>query len=202
MSAGALPFARLVPGVSLGTPAAAMLAILFLAGSVHICAILLVPRFSPADGWSRLERVAGEDRFLEIDVRGGGAGVAGLDPLFLNAACRLRLAENPAALTLEARDRFWSLALYDPQGTIIFSLNDRTAAEGRLDMLVLTPAASAVRETLQPAYEDTIVVENQSEELIALLRLFAPTAASLEEARAILRRAECLPEALDTPSSG
>jgi hypothetical protein len=41
-------------------------------------------------------------------------------------------------------------------------------------------------------------VEGPSNELIALLRLFAPTAGAQEEARRILAAAECLPEQLTT----
>jgi uncharacterized membrane protein len=124
--------------------------------------------------------------------------VAGLDPLFVNGACRLQLTDNPAALAFESRDPFWSLALYDRRGTIIFSLNDRTAVEGRLDMLVVTPAQNAaLRRAALPETDQRIVVESRSEDLIALLRLFAPTASARSEGQGILRQAECLPEPLE-----
>ena len=71
----------------------------------------------------------------------GAEGVAGLDPLFVNGACRIRLGEAPVGITVDASDRFWSVALYDPKGVIVFSLNDRTAVEGRLDMIVVNAAA-------------------------------------------------------------
>ena len=64
----------------------------------------------------------------------------------MNGACRLDLGEAPAGIAVDARDRFWSLALYDPKGTIIFSLNDRTAVEGRLDMIVVNAGAERAAE--------------------------------------------------------
>lgn len=175
-------------------------AVLFLAGAIHICTILLVPSVAESDGWSRLAAFAGEDEFAELPVRGSGpANVAGLDPLFVNAACRVQLGPAPVGISVEAQDRFWSLALYDPQGTIVFSLNDRTAVEGRLEMLVVSPIQNVQLRTTPPANIDqTIVVESQSDDLIALLRLFAPTLSMQANARSIVTNAECLPAPLET----
>ena len=75
-------------------------------------------------------------------------GVAGLDPLFVNGACRINLGDAPAGITVDASDRFWSVALYDPQGAIVFSLNDRTAVEGRLDMIVVNAEQNAQAEEI------------------------------------------------------
>jgi uncharacterized membrane protein len=181
-----------------GGIAAFMLGTLFLAGAIHICTILLVPLLARHDGWSRLAPLAGDTRFAELGVVGpGAANVVGLDPLFINGACRLRLGEAPAALTVAARERFWSLALYDPKGTVIFSLNDRTAVEGRLDMLVVGPAQKAEVRQGAPADDQTVVVEAEANDLVALLRLFAPTPAAQAEARRILAAAECVPAPLE-----
>lgn len=177
-----------------------------LAGAVHVVVILLVPYLAQTDGWSRLAAHAGENVFAELPAGGSSEGrVAGLDPLFVNGACRLSLADAPAGIAVDARDRFWSLALYDPQGTIIFSLNDRTAVQGRLDMIVLNPVQNAkLHEAPTVEIERTIVVESPSDDLIAILRLFAPTAAAQQDARRILARSECLPDpsVIPSPASG
>jgi uncharacterized membrane protein len=178
----------------LGALATFTAATLLLAGIVHICTILLVPLFAEADGWSRLEPLAGENRFADLGDAPGAASVPGLDPLFLNGACRLRLEVGPASVAVEARDRLWSLALYDPSGTILFSLNDRTALEGRLDMIVADAGQYAELRQAPPFdLDQTIMVESGSQDLIALLRLYAPTAAARSEARRILASAECIP---------
>lgn len=190
--------------VPLGSVATFAVAALLAAAAIHISVILLVPLLAQSDGWSRLSRYAVENRFTEIGSSEDG-GVAGLDPLFVNGACRINLREAPAAIAVDARDRFWSLALYDPKGVIVFSLNDRTAIEGRLDMIVAAPAQNAKLKRA-PA-EDialSIVTESPSDHLIALLRLFAPTRTAQDDARQILRRAECLPDPslLAPPASG
>jgi uncharacterized membrane protein len=170
--------------------------VLLLAGSIHICTILLVPMFAKDDGWSRLVPYAGDSEFTEVPTAdtNNGKGVAGLDPLFVTAACRINLEQAPAGIAVDESDRFWSLALYDPDGTILFSLNDRTAVEGRLDMIVANPEQNAkLRKSPTVELEMTIVTESRSDDLIALLRLFAPTPTAREDARRIMAQAECLP---------
>jgi uncharacterized membrane protein len=181
----------------LGAIVAFVVGFLLLAGAVHVCTILLIPVLATSDGWSRLDALAGEEQFAEIVADEPGSGVPGLDPLFVNGACRIRLGDAPAAVTTEADDRFWSLALYDPQGTIIFSLNDRTAVDGRLDMLVVSPAQNAAlrRAPADPA-DQRVVVESQFDDLVALLRLFAPTEAARTESRRVLGESECFSEPL------
>lgn len=201
MSALGLARSREWPRLRLGGVATFVVGTLLAAGAIHICAILLVPMLAKADGWSRLVPFAGEDRFSEIPA-GDSGGVAGLDPLFVNGACRLNLAEAPAGITVDARDRFWSVALYDPNGAILFSLNDRTAIEGRLDMIVVSAAQNAkLKRAPSAEIEMTIVAESSSDDLIALLRLFAPTRTAQEDARRVMARAECLPAPSIIPAS-
>jgi uncharacterized membrane protein len=190
------------PRLRFGGAATFVAGTLLAAGAIHICAILLVPMFARSDGWSRLVPFAGEDKFAEIPLATSGQ-VAGLDPLFVTGACRLDLSDAPAGITVDARERFWSVALYDPSGVIVFSLNDRTALEGRLDMIVVDPAQNAkLKQSPSEEIEQTIVVESQSDDLIALLRLFAPTRTAQEDARRILARAECLPAPSVVPTPG
>lgn len=179
---------RLLPRPS--AIAAFLVAILSLAGIIHIAVILLVPRLATADGWSRLEAAASTGRFAELDGAGGPVGVKGLDPLFVNGACRLDLADAVARVHVEAPDRLWSLALYDSSGTIIFSLNDRTAIDGRVDMEVT--AADPAEAGLAAGGDDRIIrVESRVADVIALLRIFAPDTAARTEARSILAAASC-----------
>jgi len=181
-------FARFVGlAVTLG------LTILLVAGIVHIITIFLVPQYVPADGWTRLAGLSATESFavLEDKTRQRPA-VPGLDPLFVHAACRLDLSEAPAQLTLRAPDRFWSLALFEPGGVIVFSLNDRTASAGELHMLVVTPEHNAQLKANPPeGIEDTIVVESEETDLIALVRLYAPTEGARREAREIAAAAQC-----------
>ena len=107
--------------------------------------------------------IAGRRPFVEIPVGGTDAArVAGLDPLFVNGVCRLQLAEDPAAITVEARDRFWSLALYDPQrhDRLQPERPDRGRGPARHDRGQPGADAELTRRRRPREIEETIVVES------------------------------------------
>ncbi len=186
--------------VSLGGILAFGLGVLMLAGIVHIVAILLVPVLAENDGWSRIARVAGEGSFTEVVLaQSTGDAMPGLDPLFLHGACRLHLAGGPVAIGVEESERYWSLALYDTHGTVVFSLNDRTATEGRLDMLIVNAVQAAQLKAEAGSLGETVVVESPSDELIALARFYAPVRSVTGEAREALKKGSCEPVTLGGP---
>jgi len=183
--------ARKMPAV--GTLSAGLLATLLLAGIVHIVAILLVPHYSGADGWSRAAAVAVNDGWNPlVSPATSEAAIPGLDPLFIHGLCKIAVDEAPSVLSLEAADRFWSLALYDRSATVVFSLNDRTAVDGALEMLVVNPLdAERLKESPQADLEGMIIVESAKTDLIAVLRLYAPEPADRVEAQAQIAAALC-----------
>lgn len=165
------------------------LAVLFLSTAIHIMAVLLVPRFASEDGWSRISNFAEAGRFRIIPDR---TLLPGLDPMFVHGACPLSLEEAPVLLSLSAADRFWSLALFNSGNISVFSLNDRTAQEGRLDMLVVNPVQNALLKENPPEdIDDIIVVEVNDNRLIALFRLYAPTPDLQRSAREAVDAAVC-----------
>lgn len=170
-------------------------AVFFLSASVHIIAVLLVPNFATNDGWSRLHNFAEIGRFKAILSDGSPALVTGLDPLFVHSACTISLAEAPASLSLTAEDNLWSLALYDSKSIAIFSLNDRTAQGGTLDMLVVTPVQNALLKENPPAdIDDIVVVEATDINLVAVFRLYAPNAELRQKGLDAVNNAICEPD--------
>ncbi|HSM42842.1 MAG TPA: hypothetical protein VK862_19005, partial [Afifellaceae bacterium] len=115
---------RLSDGITVRNIVTSLLAIVLLSTAIHIVAVLLVPRFATADGWSRLSEFADVGDFREIPTDPQNRVLPGLDPMFVHGACFLDLNIAPAVLSLTAPDRFWSLALYNDEGISTFSLND------------------------------------------------------------------------------
>lgn len=188
-----IPPARKLPAA--GTLSAGLLATLMLAGIVHIVTILLIPLYSGSDGWSRVAAAAvNEGWTVQRSPTSSAATIPGLDPLFVHGLCKVVIAEAPAILSLEAENRFWSLALYNRSGTVVFSLNDRTAVDGALEMLVVNSLdAERLKESPQADLEGMIIVESANVELVAVLRLYAPEPADQLEAKAQIAAALCAP---------
>jgi uncharacterized membrane protein len=146
------------------------------AGIVHIAVLLLLPDFSERDAWSRLADRVALYTMTRID-RTPAAEVIhrSADPLFYVAACRFSLEDGFAHITTPGKVPFWSVSVYDRSGQNIYSFNDRTATEGELDFVVLTPPQMIeVRKELPETLVSSIFVEADIDEGIVLVRAFVP----------------------------
>lgn len=192
-------------GSGLGLLFVAVAATLFLASIIHVAIVLMVPRYVEADGYARvLARSAPEGFRLLPASEASDAALPGLDPLFAHAVCRIDLSRSPAGVSFDAPKRLWTLALYDRTRTVVFSLNDRTSLDGAMDMLVVSPVQAAqLRETPPADIDETIVVESEVPNLVAIARLYAPDARSRQEAETVFTRAECAPAPFEqAPAAG
>ena len=187
-----IPAERIKEGTILRNVVSVVLAVFLLSTAIHIVAILFVPRFASSDGWTRLTDFAEVGHFRTIPTDPENQILPGLDPMFVHSACFLPLEDGPSVLSLTAPDRFWSLALYNSDGIATFSLNDRTAQNGTLDMLVVNAVQSArLKENPPDDIDDIIVVETESDSLIAVFRLYAPTPDLRRSAQAAIDTAVC-----------
>jgi uncharacterized membrane protein len=149
---------------------------LFGAGIVHIVILLLVPELSERDAWSRLSAAAGPYRMIRIDPDAGGSALVGsVDPLFHAAACRFDLSDGVVQVSAPGNVPFWSVSVYNRGGQNIYSFNDRTAATGLLDFVILTPTQMIeLRKDLPEELQQSIFVEAPLDEGIVVVRAFVP----------------------------
>lgn len=149
---------------------------LFGAGIVHIVILMLLPEFSERDAWSRLAGQADLYRMTRID--GSAADdpfQSPADPLFYTAACRFDLDDGFARIEAPGTVPFWSVSVYDRNGQNIYSLNDRTSADGGLAVVIATPAQMIdIREDLPEDMAASVFVQADMAEGIALVRVFVP----------------------------
>lgn len=146
------------------------------AGIVHIVVLLLVPVFSEQDAWTRLGSATGLYRMARFEAEAGGPpAVKSVDPLFRAAACRFDLGDGMVQVTAPGRVPFWSVSVYDRDGRNLYSFNDHAATDGRLDVVVLTPAQMIeVRKELPEDFAGSVFVEVPIGEGIVVVRGFVP----------------------------
>lgn len=146
------------------------------AGIVHIAVLMLLPYYTERDAWSQLSKTS--DYYSMTQIGGSGATtplVRSVDPLFAAAACRFDLAGGVVHVSGEGTVPFWSMSVYDRNGQNIYSFNDRTAPDGRVDFVVLTPVQTIeVRKTLPESFVDSVFVEADLSEGIVVVRAFVP----------------------------
>jgi uncharacterized membrane protein len=181
----------------LWTPIAyALLVGLVGAGIVHIVILLLVPSFSGRDAWARLAATSDLYQVTRLDAEGAGRPVAGIaDPTLFAAACRFDLEDGAAHVTATIKVPFWSLSVYDRSGTNLYSLSDRSAADGILDLVVLTPEQMIdVRKDLPEEFARSVLVELPIGEGIVVVRALAPDDSWKPAVSDFLSKIGCAPD--------
>ena len=146
------------------------------AGIVHIAILLLLPLFSERDAWSKLAAAADLYVMTAADGSNGNAPtVEAPDPFFRVSACRFDLQDGPVRLKADGSVPFWSASIYDRGGQNVYNFNDRTATDGALDFVIVTPAQMIdMRKDLPADLVSSVFVEADVDEGIVLVRAFAP----------------------------
>ncbi len=166
------------------------------AGIVHIAILLLLPVVSEKNAWSRLERTG--DLYAVVPASGAAADRRVLrltDPYVESVACRFDLGDGIAHIRATGQVPYWSVSVYDRNGTNVYSLNDHATVDGGLDILVLTPLQMVeLRKDLPPEFQSSIFVESDIEEGIVVVNSFVPDPSWKPAISAYLKGAACSTE--------
>ena len=132
---------------------------LVLAAIVHISIVLLVPYFGQKDAARAIMERSSTERFKTTD-NSGNPILPNADPFFETASCRFDLSVNGVVAIGDETSLFWSAAVFNERGRVIYSLNRRSAIGNRLRMIVVNPVQMARIRQFQPEeLESSIVVE-------------------------------------------
>lgn len=166
---------------------------LLLAGIIHIAVVLSVPAFVPHTPYERIGSFGADRAFRMLPpVLPRSEPLSDLDPSMRHAICRYSLEDGPLQIRAFAPSPFWSVGLFNEQGQVTYSLNDRTSDGDTVTMLVITPQQLAIlRENPPEELEEMIVVETQDTKGFALLRAFVPSNAHLPRISKALSSASC-----------
>ena len=150
------------------------------AGIVHIIAVIATPRLSDSNAFARFRGEVGQFAAVESG-----------DPIARAAACRVDLS-RPVRLLADGDVPFWSASLVVPDGTNVYSLNDRTAEDGALDLiLVRSTEVDALRERLVD--DPPEIVALPVEQALAVVRVLVPDPTYAGAADTFFANAGCAP---------
>ena len=135
---------------------------LVVAGLIHIATIFLLPRLASKDAFARISALAPVHKIVLLPEAAGGPFD---DPALAQGVCRFDLAQGPLRLRANlAPDHLMLFSFHARDGRIFYSMTDRSATRGKLDLLLLT------REQL-----DAVEANDPEDELPQDLRILAPT---------------------------
>ncbi|MCG6859155.1 MAG: hypothetical protein LJE67_13940 [Salaquimonas sp.] len=171
-----------------------VLCALILAAIVHISIILLIPAYGTQDAYAIISRNTKPFAFHQISGTGTDALLSDIDPFFAYGVCRFERARGGLFMKGPKIDSFWSATVLDEDGTVIYSLNSRTAIDGRLDIILLDPVdILRLREAQPIEAESAIVIESEVKAGFVVLRVLMPDESWNERARNFMQEVSCDP---------
>jgi uncharacterized membrane protein len=177
-------------------------AVAVVAGIVHISVLLLIPLFGVKDAYANIEKSFAPFKFQPVKGAGSGRILSDTDPFFEYGSCRFELARSGMYMSGPKIDSFWSATILDEDGSVIYSLNSRTAIDNKLDVIMLDPAGILLLRELQPPEaESAIVVETEARAGFVVVRVLRPDASWTDKAASFLSAVECRPYSLEAPQS-
>ena len=166
---------------------------IILAGIIHISIILLIPNYGSRDAWNIIS--ARSDMWAFRKFADGDEITRALedtDPYLRMGACTFNLKEAGLQLTGGKSTQFWSLSVFDQDGTVIYSLNNRTAIFGRLDLVVLNPVQMiGLRKDPPIDIERSVLVEADIDNGFVVLRQFQSDYSSKTSVDSFMDSASC-----------
>jgi uncharacterized membrane protein len=163
------------------------------AALLHLIIVFSLPQFSQRDAYTRILAEGIGHKFYRLGERPDKAGLSKEDPMVEMSVCSFDVGEAPVRLTAaNAGVPFWSLGVYDASSNEIFSINDRTSADGVLDVVVGTPAQATVLRKSQPSgFAQAVLVETQQTEGYAVLRSLVTHKSVGQQVSQFLEGASC-----------
>ncbi len=183
------------PSRFLSRPLEAMIwlvAIICIAGIVHLSTILLLPRLAPHTPYARLAaQVPDNTLALLPPIEAGHEILPFEDPATALAACPYDITRGPLRLRGQlAPDAPVLLSFHGRYGQTFYAMTDRSALRGRVDVVVAT------RDQL-----DDIEANDADDELPQELRLLSPARQGFILLRALAERPSLRGEARDRLAS-
>lgn len=164
---------------------------LFLAGIVHIVSIFAMPWLAPKDAFARMAAAAPAHQLVLLPDPTPQSGAPYDDPALVQGVCRYDLSQGRLRLraTLPP-DELLLMSFHGRQGQVYYSMTDRSATRGVLDVLIVTRAQL-----------DLVEANDKEDELPQDLRIIAPTLEGFILLRSLSERPSLRDEARQRISS-
>lgn len=170
-----------------------LLAGVMLGGLIHLIVILTLPGAATRDLWTRLARIEAVETFKVLDdIAPGAPNPLGLDPELVYGVCQLDLRDGPGIVNGALPLAFWSVAVFDRQGHVIYATTNRSGTGGAIDMGIFNPAQTRLlAEQRFEIADGLLLVEAPGNNVMVVLRLAPPHKAMRDRYAEALAGLEC-----------
>ena len=161
---------------------------------LHAVIILAIPHFAGGKAFAKVEALGAAGAFHRLGREGPDTVPPETNPYLRSAICAFDASKGPVHVFDGDAPPFWSLAVFDPKSNEVYSMNDRTAVERRVDVTLATPLQLiALRRSKPDALSKSILVELPGPRGYVVLRTIAEDATWEPIAGRFLSDARCAP---------
>jgi uncharacterized membrane protein len=166
---------------------------LCLGAIIHLVVILITPAFAERNVWAKITELGPVEQIIPIPSPVvGGPNTFDLDPALIYAACRLNIADGPGAVEGTLPATFWSIAVFEPGGTIVYSTTNRAATGNSLNLGIFNPAQTRLLAEQQLEIEEgLLIVESPADDVFVLIRLWPEYPVLAQRYREALNALSC-----------
>ncbi|WP_405225269.1 DUF1254 domain-containing protein [Lentisalinibacter sediminis] len=180
-------------GRSPGRLAAWLLGVALIAAFTHLAAVHVYPRLLMHGAWQAISEVADDTGLLHAPRPDATSRtVVRPSPDLVYSVCLYDLAAGPWSIRLEVPDSYMSVSLYAMNTDNFFTVNDRQAPRGSMELLIVS---GPVDEYEAATGGRPLVVRAPGERGMALVRYFAGSGANAAAIEAARRTLACGPGA-------
>lgn len=170
-----------------------LLAAIILGGLIHLIVILTLPNMATRDIWNRLAAYDAMETMVVLEaVEAGAPNPLGLDPELVYGVCQLALRDGPGVVSGQLPLAFWSVAVFNRAGHVIYATTNRSGSGQALEMGIFNPAQTRLlAEQRFEIEEGLLIVESAGNDVFVVVRLAPPHDAMRERYANALRNLQC-----------
>lgn len=152
------------------------LAGLVLGAIIHLAVILALPSLSSTAAWDRVTALGAATGPVVIPgIKPGEDNPLRLDPELAYAVCQLDLRKGPGTVAGTLPQAFWSVAVYNRSGTVLYSTTNRDGVGTTLDLGLFDDAQTRLlAEQKLDIAEGLLIVEAKDDDVLVVVRLAPP----------------------------
>lgn len=160
---------------------------------IHLVIVLALPGFATNTNWDNLSEQVEPGQILVFDRPGPNQpNPLRLDPELTYATCRFDLSLGPGVLSGILPSDFWSIGVFDRDGTAIYSTTNRSGIGDRLELGIFNPAQTRLLAEQQIGIrEGLLIIESPHDEIFVVVRLAPPHPVMWSRYRDSLAQLQC-----------
>lgn len=160
---------------------------------IHIIVILTLPIVAENRIFERIDALGPSNTIALLPQPAAGEpNLFGLDPYVAYATCRIDLDSGPGEVTGTLPASFWSVAVFDQAGTVVYSTTNRDGIGQQLDLGIFDPGQTRLlAEQKIDIAPGLLIVESSSDSVFVVVRAAPPHAAMRERYEEALLRLKC-----------